>query len=185
MKVVILLLLIALSVSYDREAAVAYAYKHVHNINHKCGSPWRCTPWGYLGKEHCGYKGEGGDCANFVSQCILAGGAEPMNERIGGVCRGTPCGKEEPGARKLGDCLTKIKGHKSECGRGMAPPSWVQKGDVIIYHAGSCSGRISHAALVTKVEGGVAYVTAHSREHKDIKYTYISAKPYYQWISMD
>ena len=187
MKTIVLILLsiISLSVSYNRESAVAYAYKHVHNINHQCGSPWRCTPWGYFGKEHCNYKGEGGDCANFVSQCLIAGGAPPMNEKVGGVCRGIPCGKEEIGAWELGECLTRVKGHKSQCGKNLAPPSWVKKGDVLIYHGSSCSGGSAHAVIVTKVSGRNAYITCHSSENRDAHYTYMTSKPYYQWISMD
>ena len=180
----ILLSLVSLSLSINRDAAVAYAYKYVSTPNHQCGNPWKCRPWGYYGSEACGYRGEGGDCANFVSQCILAGGHSPLNENIGSVCRGYPCGKEEIGAAKLGDCLKKVKGHRSECGRNLKPPSWVKKGDVLIYRAGSCSGGNAHAVLVTKVEGGNAYITCHSSIQKDKIYTYMSGKPYYQWISM-
>ncbi len=48
--------------AYDREAAVAYARQHVDERN---------------GEWH-DYSGEGGNCQNFVSQCLLAGGV-PMD----------------------------------------------------------------------------------------------------------
>ena len=47
---------------YDREAAVAYARAHVDERN----GDWH------------DYSGEGGNCQNFVSQCLLAGGI-PMD----------------------------------------------------------------------------------------------------------
>ena len=107
-----------------------------------------------------------------------------MNENIGKVCRGIPCGKEEIGAAELGTCLARVKGHRSECGRLLKPPKWVKKGDVLIYRSGSCDGGYAHAVLVTKVEGGNAYITCHSSEQKDMIYTYMPEKPYFQWISM-
>ncbi|MCI8589874.1 MAG: amidase domain-containing protein [Clostridiales bacterium] len=47
---------------YNREAAVAYAHEWAYKRNPR-----------YLN-----FTGIGGDCTNFVSQCLLAGGA-PMN----------------------------------------------------------------------------------------------------------
>ncbi|MCI8331467.1 MAG: amidase domain-containing protein [Clostridiales bacterium] len=47
---------------YDREAAVAYAHEWAFKRNPR-----------YLN-----FAGIGGDCTNFISQCLLAGGA-PMN----------------------------------------------------------------------------------------------------------
>ena len=75
MKNIINLILIILisytTSSYNRRKAVNYAFKYLKSPNHKCGSgAYSCTPYGYFGKNACGYKGEGGDCANFVSQCL-------------------------------------------------------------------------------------------------------------------
>ncbi len=55
----------AQSSSYNADAAVAYAKKHAKNPN----------------PEYSNWTGYGGDCANFVSQCLHAGGME---------MRGTP-----------------------------------------------------------------------------------------------
>ena len=43
---------------YDASAAIAYAQKYALNYN----------------SSYTSYKGRGGDCANFISQCLLAGG---------------------------------------------------------------------------------------------------------------
>ncbi len=180
MKSIVLLLSLIVSIhTYDRTAAVNYAHAHVHNINHDCSTgSYGCSPFGYFGNEHCGYSSLGGDCANFVSQCLLAGGHPKLK---GGQCRGYPCGKEEIGAWELGHCLPETFGWKSECGYTMKPPSYIKAGDVLVYHAGSCTGD-GHATLVTKVSGGNAYITCHSSEQEDIIYTYMTSKPYYQWI---
>ena len=180
MKFIISLLLITFSLTYDRNAAVAYAHKHAQNINHKCGSGrWSCTPYGYFGNERCNYPADGGDCANFVSQCVLAGGHKALK---GGHCRGIPCGKEEIGALRLGLCLSQTMGWKRQCGYRLNPPSWIQKGDVLIYHAGSCDSGNAHATFVT-VAGNNAKISAHSPEMKDNTYTFLAnSKPYYEWL---
>ena len=175
------LLLCILSVyTYNRNGAVSYAKKYAHTPNHKCGKDHlACTPCAYFGKEACGYTGHGGDCANFVSQClVLGGGHSKLN---GGLpCRGYPCGFEEPGANNLANCLKK-KGWTSSCGYKMAPPSNIQAGDVLVYYAGKdCSG-YAHAVLVT-VGGSNAKITCHSSVKVDAAYTYMTEKPYYRWL---
>jgi len=165
---------------YKRSNAVKYARNHAHNINHRCGVYTSCTPASYWGDEHCGYPSEnGGDCANFVSQCLVLGGGHPKLK--GGSCRGIPCGWEEVGAKRLGDCLEE-KGWTSTCGYLKAPPSNIKAGDVLIYHAGSCSSYDAHAVFVT--EGGShPKITCHSNEQLDVSYTYIrDSMPYYQWL---
>ncbi len=180
MKSFLILLFLSSVFTYDRNAAVKYAYKHAFNINHKCGSGrWKCTPYGYFGNEHCSYPKDNGDCANFVSQCLLAGGHKPLK---GGQCRGIPCGKEEIGAYKLAVCLHKTFGWKRACGYRMPPPTWIKKGDVLMYHSGSCDSQSTHATLVT-VAGKNAKITGHSNEVKDKDYTYnANSKPYYEWL---
>ena len=165
---------------YSRSGAVAYARKYALSINHKCGDHMACTPAAYFGKEHCGYPGDGGDCANFVSQCLVFGGNHP--KLVGSSnCRGYPCGFEEPGAWELGNCLQE-KGWTSTCGYLMKPPSNIKAGDVLIYHAGSCSGGTAHAVFVTQ-GGANAKIACHSSEQLDVSYTYMGdAKPYYQWL---
>eukprot|EP00727_Mastigamoeba_balamuthi_P010579 m51a1_g6143 hypothetical protein (311) ;mRNA; r:282110-283374 len=166
---------------YNRGAAVSYADQHWNSPNHDCSSSYSsCTPYSYWGGEHCGYSSHGGDCANFVSQCLLAGGHAPLSG--GGPCRGYPCGNEEVGAKNLGDCLAGYKGWTRSCGYHMAPPSSITVGDVLIYHKGSCSDSEAHATIVTSMSGG-PQISCHSNEHHNIAYTYMaSSMPYYEWL---
>ena len=165
--------------SYDRDAVVNYAQTYWNTVNHKCGSGYlKCTPYSYFGVEHCGYGSHGGDCANFVSQCLLAGGHPKLK---GGACRGYPCGVEEVGASKLSNCLRDYFHWESNCGYKMAPPDNIEKGDVLVYHAGSCNDFTSHAVIV--VEGGPnAKIACHSSQQYGKPYTYMTSKPYYQWL---
>lgn len=182
MKVFILIGLISLLgvISYDRNAVRNYAKKYWNGANHNCNSAYSsCTPYSYWGGEQCGYPSQGGDCANFVSQCLLAGGHQALK---GGECRGYPCGKEEIGALKLGVCLRNTFGWKRSCGYHMPPPSDVQVGDVLIYHSGSCDSGYAHAVVVVEA-GSNPKIACHSSMHYGISYTYMAdSKPYYEWL---
>ena len=171
-------------IGYNRDGAIAYAREHVHNINHRCGQFDSCTPASYWGDEHCGYSSEnGGDCANFVSQCLVLGGG---HQDLSGSdnCRGYPCGWEEVGAKRLGDCLVE-KGWISTCDYLLPPPSYIKAGDVLVYHSGSCSSFNAHAVIVTQ-GGSNAKITCHSNEQLDVSYKYMgTSKAYYQWIHYD
>ena len=80
--------LVVFALTYDRGSVVNYAATFWNNPNHDCnGGYLDCSPYSYFGGEHCGYPGQGGDCANFVSQSILAGGHPAV---VGGECRGYP-----------------------------------------------------------------------------------------------
>ncbi len=180
MKILFLLSLILSTYAYDRFGAVNYAKRFAKIPNHRCGKYDDCTPCSYWGSEACGYSSHGGDCANFVSQCLVKGGGHPPLN-TGGNCRGYPCGFEEVGAQKLGLCL-KSKGWVSTCGYQLDPPSNIQQGDVIIYHRGGCSSGDAHAALIT-IGGTGARITCHSNIQVDTLYTYMAgSKPYYEWL---
>ena len=58
MRTILLLFLIGLSLSYNPGAAVSYARKYCSSYN----------------RAYENYASMGGDCANFVSQCMIAGG---------------------------------------------------------------------------------------------------------------
>ena len=178
--ILILVLLFIAKAAYLRNGAVKYARKNVHNPNHQCSSRYdSCTPYAYYGNEHCGYESHGGNCANFVSQCLVIGGEHPKLVG-GGNCRGYPCGFEEVGAWELGRCLQE-KGWKSTCGYLMKPPSYIKAGDVLIYHQDNCDGK-AHAVLVTDDAPNVKII-CHSSEQYDQHYNYMSnSKPYYQWL---
>lgn len=165
---------------YDRSKAVEYAKQYAFSINHRCGDHLSCTPAAYFGNEHCGYPGDGGDCANFVSQCLVLGGG---HQDLSGSdnCRGYPCGWNEPGAKRLGSCLVE-KGWTSSCDYLLKPPSNIKAGDVLVYHASHCDDFDAHAVIVTQ-GGSNPKIACHSNEQLDISYTYMAnSKPYYQWI---
>ena len=174
------LMLAGMAAAYDRDAVVAYAKKYYNTCNHDCsGAYTSCSPWSYWGSEHCGYSSHGGDCANFVSQCVLAGGHKPLNS--GSPCRGYPCGKEEVGARNLGVCLQQVHGWTRTCGKHKAPPSNIAKGDVLVYHETSCSDYSAHAVVV--VSTNPVKIACHSTSYYGKDYTYMSSsKPYYEWL---
>ncbi len=167
--------------AYNPALAYAYASDWWDGANHSCSSAYdSCTPWSYWGSEHCGYSSQGGDCANFVSQSLLAGGHGDLS---GGLpCRGYPCGREEIGAKNLGDCLVQ-KGWVRTCGYQQSPPPNVAVGDVLIYHVSSCSGYTAHATFVTYVNGSDVRIAAHSAMQWDRPYSYLSGSyPYYEWL---
>ena len=180
MNKIILICLLLISIEcYDRNGGVQYAHDHVHNINHECGDYISCTPCSYWGNEHCGYGGNGGDCANFVSQCVVLGGGHP-NLSGSANCRGYPCGFEEVGAKRLGDCLSIDHGWTRTCGYLQGPPDNIQAGDVLIYHADGCDSFDAHAVYVTQ-GGSNPLITCHSNEQLDVSYTYMGTyMPYYE-----
>ena len=166
--------------SYDRNAVVNYAATFWNTANHDCNTAYTsCSPYSYWGGESCGYGSHGGDCANFVSQSILAGGHASL---VGGQCRGYPCGVEEVGATRLGNCLRDTFGWESNCGYLMAPPANIQPGDVLVYHADSCDSYTAHAVVV--VEGGSnPKIACHSNNQYGVDYKYIQGThPYFQWL---
>ena len=67
MKGIIFFLLVGLTLTYDPSKGITYAKKYCKNYN----------------KNYINYRNQGGDCANFVSQCLIAGG-----ENLSG-CGGT------------------------------------------------------------------------------------------------
>ena len=178
--IIIALATILMVHTYDRSAVVNYAATFWNNPNHDCNSAYTdCTPYSYWGGDNCSYGSHGGDCANFVSQSILAGGHSKL---VGGACRGYPCGVEEVGATNLGNCLRDTFGWESSCDYHLAPPANIQPGDVLVYHSGSCSSYTAHAVVV--VEGGSnPKIACHSSNQYGVSYTYLAnSHPYYQWL---
>ena len=169
MKYLALLLCIAIAVhAYDRDAAFNYAYRY----------------WNTYNKNYHNYNGEGGDCANFVSQCLIAGEHPPLN--IGDFpCRGYPCGVEEPGAINLQQCLRDYFGWEATCGYLQAPPDNIQPGDVLVYHSDGCGEGDSHATFVVQGAPNVQ-IACHSSNHYGIDYNYMAdSKPYYNWLHIN
>ena len=98
--------------TFSRIDAVKYAKEIYNKINHTCGDSQdaykKCNPFSYFGNEHCNYTGDG-DCANFVSQCLVKGGGhEDLYIANSDFFRGYPCGFEEISANRLSNCLEKF-----------------------------------------------------------------------------
>lgn len=174
--------------SYDRAAALSYAKVWWNSTNHDCSTSYTsCSPWSYWGEESCDEASHGGDCANFVSQCLLAGGHVPLTQS---PCRGYPCGKEEVGAANLGSCLMQNYGWASACGAQMPPPASIVPGDVLVVRGSSCSDSEAHATMVSAVDyggvGGDVRITCHSADSANKSYTaYASEFGYNQWLHFE
>jgi hypothetical protein len=163
----------------SRSSVQSYAYSWWNSANHDCSSAYTsCTPWSYWGSESCGYSSHGGDCADFVSQSLIAGGFPSLTGAS--YCRGYPCGKEEVGANNLDNCL-QYKGWSKTCSKNGSPPSSMKVGDVIVYHTSSCTDSSAHATVVTQINP--VRISCHSSNHKDASYTYITgSKPYISFL---
>ena len=136
MKTIILLFLIGFSLTYDAAAAVRYARTYCSNYN-----------TGYAN-----YRDMGGDCANFVSQCMKAGG---MNF---GSCSVTWLDNYGclPRVADLKSCLTQ-KGWRHSTSR----PSSFKGGYPIFLTSGS------HAMLATAIEGSSVRFCGHTNDRCD------------------
>ena len=172
------LLISIVTSTYDPKKGVEYAYKYYNKINHDCSaSRSSCTPYGYYGNSFCKYSHGGGDCANFVSQCLIEGGHPKLK---GSPCKSFSCGVQL-GSRNLSRCLVQRFKWKRECGKKMPPPNYISIGDVIVYHQTGCEDEKTHSMFVTKA-GKEVRVTGHSPEEKDKLYSHITNKPYYEWL---
>jgi hypothetical protein len=168
---------------YNRTHALQYAAKYWNTANHLCtGLYTACSAFSYWGGDVCHYPSHGGDCANFVSQCLVEAGHPYLNG--GFPCRGYPCGKEEIGAKNLGDCLSAHHSWKRSCGHLEKPPTGIKVGDVLVYHASSCTDMTAHATLVTEVLSATdVRITCHSSPQHNVAHTYIQAThPYFEWL---
>jgi hypothetical protein len=138
MKAIILLFLIGLTFSYDRSAAISYAKKYWQNYNPK----------------YANYKDQGGDCANFVSQCMIAGGFSfsscSVSWRDSHGCL--------PRVRDLKSCLEQ-KGWKHSSSK----PAAFKAGYPMFAKSHS------HAMLATTVDGSTVKFAAHTTNYYDHK----------------
>ena len=126
------LYLIGTAITYNPSKAVEYAKKWAYSRNPK----------------YYDYSNMGGDCANFVSQCLIAGGFSTSN------CPGNyGQGGTIPMVTNLETCLVQ-KGWKKS---SSMPSKGVPAGGVITFYNGG------HATLV--VQGGTnPLVAAHTND---------------------
>ena len=145
MKTIILLFLIGFSLSYNAGAAVSYARTYCQNYN----------------PSYANYRNSGGDCANFVSQCMIAGGMNFRN--CGGWVDAYGC---LPAVSDLKSCLQQ-KGWKHSYSR----PASFKAGYPIF------STQYEHAMLATGISGGSVIFCGHTNDRCD--YTISSNIEYY------
>lgn len=146
---------------YSRIEAVRYAQKWALGAN---------PEYHHFGKE-------GGDCTNYVSQCLHAGGA-PMNYDKNGwyYKSGTQYSESWVGVIALGKFLTRETDSIGPKGRYCSREE-VEIGDVIQLRQNPT--HFNHTVIVTRVENGVIYVCAHTYDALDKpleNYFYIEAK---------
>ena len=146
MKVILFSLLIAFSLSYNPSAAVEYAKKYCSNYN----------------PQYTSYRNMGGDCANFVSQCLIAGG---MN--FSG-CQNVKSNGVIAGVTSLKNCLIKKGWHLST-----TKPSGFKAGYPMV------KPDLSHAIIATTVSGNTVYYSGHTNDvcNKKLGYSVLYIYP--------
>ena len=129
MKFFAFLVLLALAFSYDGNAAVNYALRYCKNYNPSYN------------------KYPGVDCANFVSQCLKAGGFSFSG------CSGKDSKGMLPAVSDLKSCLSKNGWSKSS-----TRPGAFKKGYPFFMNA------YSHAMLATKINSGSVNYAGHTND---------------------
>ena len=131
---------------YNREMASVYAQKWALSSN----------PQFY----HFG--GIGGDCTNFVSQCILAGGAEMNYNRENGWYY-INSNRRSPSWTSV-EFLERFLLSNNSVGpvARLAPIDELEVGDIIQLRQNPT--HFNHTVIISKIEDGQIYVCAHSND---------------------
>lgn len=130
--------------NYDRLAAINYAQKWALGHN----------------PEFYHFSGIGGDCSNFVSQCLLAGGGKMNYDKIGGWYyidlnhRSPSWTSVEQLKRFL------ISNNKPGPFGEMRAINHLEIGDIIQLRQNP--ERFNHSVIITKIDANEIYVCAHS-----------------------
>ena len=128
MKAIIFILFIGIALSYDTGAALNYARTYCKNYN----------------PHYNNYRHSGGDCANFVSQCLKAGGFSFSG------CSGQDGKGMLINVGKLTSCLAQ-KGWKKNSGSfGAGHPFFLKD--------------LSHAMLAAGVSGNTIKIYGHTND---------------------
>ena len=145
--------------SYDRVRAVEYARKWALGAN----------------PEFYHFGGIGGDCTNFISQCLLAGGgvmnfASPYGWYYNSSYDRSPSWTSVAELQKF---LLRMDG-RGPVGKILPSISGLEIGDLIQLRQNQT--HFNHTLIVSKIEGGEIYVCAHSNDALDRK---LSSYQYY------
>ncbi|MDF2698776.1 MAG: hypothetical protein K0Q49_332 [Haloplasmataceae bacterium] len=146
--------------SYSFEKAVNYAFKYYENPN---------PDYRYFKV----YEYDGGDCTNFVSQCLLAGGIEMVKDDIAPWWYNTENHTYSPSWVLSNSLYNTIKSRsqKSDVGpRAIEVDNLNQLnyGDLIFYR--NKKNVINHVAIVTAFFNGSPLITQHSPDVVNISY---------------
>ena len=146
--VFILVSLLSIVFGYDRNKAYAYAKKYAFNYN----------------PNYADYNSLGGDCANFVSQCLIAGGFNFIK-----ICPNVAygVGGTVPNEVNLANCL-KANGWTATS----YLPTNFEKGDVVMYPG--------HAVIAISGYPTV-YIAAHSYDRFGDSVNYRDGATYYHY----
>ncbi len=128
----------AASYNYNPYNAASYAIKYAYNYN----------------SSYTSYKGKGGDCANFVSQCLYNGGIATTSSWKPDSYQWINCG-----GLKTFLCTTLGCNYISQ-----PSSSQISVGDVMYYNNGS------HVCIVSAVENGVPKVCGHTTDTRNGSY---------------
>ena len=132
---------------YDVSKAVAYAHQYYENYN----------------PAYPDYNSSGGDCANFVSQCLYAGGVQQDSAWYSGSPAWISCNKQIK--------YFEGKGYKVI---DYASASDIKPGNPVYYYNGS---KITHTAICVGYDSnGTPLVAAHNKNHWNYEWTLGGAK---------
>ena len=128
MKAILLFVLLGLAISYNPSAAVNYALTYCKNYNPAYN------------------RYSGADCANFVSQCMIAGGLYVSDCQVDG--KGAI-----PSVANLKSCLNKRGWHSSS-----TKPGSFRAGYPFFHNS------YSHAMIATSISGSRVYYAGHTND---------------------
>lgn len=137
------------TIKYDRIAAISYALKWAESRN----------------PEYFNFDNFGGDCTNFVSQCLYAGSKTMNYTPIVGWYYNSAYDRTASwtGVDYLYKFLTTNNGYGPFAKN--VDTNKIELGDVV--QLGSFNGDFYHAAIISDIKNGKIYVCAHTFDVKN------------------
>lgn len=148
---------------YDRVKAVEYARRWALGAN----------------PEFYHFGGIGGDCTNYISQCLLTGGGVMNYDKVGGWYYNSSFDRSPSwtSVAELNKFLLRKVESRGPFGR-ICEMGELQIGDIIQIRQNPI--RFNHTVIVTAISGGEIFVCAHSDDALDRKlssYNYLALLP--------
>ena len=146
---------------YKSQDAVNYANKYTDNLG-KYGKIYNKYD---VNKNPKGYNVYANDCANFVSQCLIAGGQD-LSKAGKGIVDSNGCITY---CSDLNNYLANYLNAETSLITGKGIPSTnLSAGDVVIF--GNDTNDYAHAAFVVGVEGGTVLLNAHTSHRSRVSF---------------